>query len=250
MSKTIEEFESMVYGYGFDIDGFYGWQCWDLFAKYCQYLGYPIVNTTPESKGGSTYAKDLYNFRTTNGILTNFNLVTTPVKGDVVVFKEYEGWTPKSHVGIVISVKNDMILTLGQNQTGELHPKGILFGRKANEIYLPKKAVLGYFRPKCFTKKETNLNVAILNKVPTQAVKYGKKVKVLVKQTIYNAPSNKGTSTNLYYDANSTIICDYKVENDGYIWVSWKSAITGKRRWMKAFKVLNGKITKKYVKEL
>lgn len=41
---SYQEFKNMVLNNAYDIDGYYGAQCWDGFAKFCQYLGYPIFH--------------------------------------------------------------------------------------------------------------------------------------------------------------------------------------------------------------
>lgn len=94
MSKY-EEFKAQTNGKGYDIDGFYGNQCWDGYAKYCLFLGVPICHCAR-----SGYVKDIWELRKTNGILKHFDEVQTLQAGDVVVFKETPGWTPLSHIAL------------------------------------------------------------------------------------------------------------------------------------------------------
>lgn len=89
-----EEFKSMTNGKGYDVDGFYGNQCWDGYAKYCQYLGVPICHCQP-----SGFVKSIWEMRKTNGILKHFDEVGKLQPGDVVIFKEHPA-TPLSHVAL------------------------------------------------------------------------------------------------------------------------------------------------------
>lgn len=256
-TKTIEEFESITFGHGFNHDGFFGWQCWDLFAEYCKYLGYEVINTTSAKEGGSGYAKDLYNFRNENGILENFKFVQTPVKGDVVVFGESIPYTPKSHVGIVIRVEDSRILVLGQNQGGKPHPNGADYGSATNEIFLPRASVLGYFRPKCFTTRTSEMDVKVLNKLPKNAKKISKQYKyfypnrtlrILLAPNVSVAKIYKFYGVDQVYKMGSFVVCDYYVDHDGFRWYSWKSKINGERHWIKRGKVKDGKIIVSYGK--
>ena len=90
-----EEFKAMTMGKAYDIDGFYGAQCWDGYAKYCQHLGVPVTHCQP-----SGFVKSIWEMRKTNGILKSFDEVEKLQPGDVVVFKEYAGWTPLSHIAM------------------------------------------------------------------------------------------------------------------------------------------------------
>lgn len=95
-------FKSKWYNKGVDVDGYYGYQCWDSFAQWCKENGVPVINTTPVSQGGSGYAKDLWEKKAFNGILKYYDEV--PInqlkEGDVAIFKEVQGWTPLSHVAM------------------------------------------------------------------------------------------------------------------------------------------------------
>lgn len=143
---TYEEFKNEVLGKGFDADKHYGEQCWDGFAYYCQRLGYPVINCT-----NTKYARDLWEQRSTNGILNNFDEVTMMQAGDVAIFKVHP-MTPLSHVAIFdhdIDGVNGAFL--GQNQGGEVvSPNG---GSAFNIITLPYSATYNTaFRPKCFAQ--------------------------------------------------------------------------------------------------
>ena len=139
MSKTYKQFKSEVLGRAFDVDGYYGAQCWDGMAYYEKWLGYPVTNTDIHG-----YACDIWESRKTNGILKNFIEVTIMQPGDIAVFKKVANWTPYSHVAIFDSdAGGGYGWFLGQNQGAY---KGAF-----NLIKLPYSATFDTaFRPKCF----------------------------------------------------------------------------------------------------
>lgn len=138
MSKTYAQFKSEVLGKAFDIDGYYGAQCWDGMAYYERWLGYPITNTDIHG-----YACDIWESRKTNGILNNFIEVTVMQAGDIAIFRRVANWTPYSHVAIFDhDAGGGYGWFLGQNQGGI----GAFTLQK-----LPYSATFDTaFRPKCF----------------------------------------------------------------------------------------------------
>lgn len=86
--------------------------CWDGYAKYCQSLGVPYANCNVTG-----YVRDLWEQRTSNGILNYFDEVSVMQAGDVAIFKVVAGVTPYSHVAIFDSdAGNGYGNFLGQNQ--------------------------------------------------------------------------------------------------------------------------------------
>lgn len=140
-----QDFKKAVLGKAFDIDGYYGAQCWDGGAKYLMYLGYPVIDCTV-----SGYAKDIWIYRKTNGILNFCNEVSVLQSGDIVIFKEVPNITPYSHIAIFDSdIDGRYGWFLGQNQGG------------ANGAFtlckLPYSATYDTsFRPKCFVNQAQN----------------------------------------------------------------------------------------------
>lgn len=136
------DFKRAVLGKAFDIDGYYGAQCWDGGAKYLMYLGYPVIDCTV-----SGYAKDIWIYRRTNGILNFCNEVSVLQSGDIVIFKEVPNVTPFSHIAIFDSdIDGRYGWFLGQNQGG------------ANGAFtlckFPYSATYDTsFRPKCFVNQ-------------------------------------------------------------------------------------------------
>lgn len=139
---SYQDFKNTHLGNGYDIDGWFGDQCWDGFAEYCKYLGYPVINCTD-----SGYAQDLWTQRHSNGILNYFDEVEVMQPGDVAIF-DVTPSTPYSHVAIFDSdAGNGYGYFLGQNQGGEQkNPNG---GGVFNIVALPYSATFATaFRPK------------------------------------------------------------------------------------------------------
>lgn len=139
MSNSYNNFKNQVLGKGFDIDGAYGNQCWDGFAKYMQYLGYPVYHCTQ-----SGYVKDIWNLRKRSGILNYTKEVEVMQAGDIAIFGEYPV-TPYSHIAIFdhdIDGKNGVFL--GENQGA---PNGVF-----NLVTLPYSATIGALRPNAYVK--------------------------------------------------------------------------------------------------
>lgn len=139
---SYQDFKNTHLGNGYDVDGWYGDQCWDGFAEYCKYLGYPVINCTD-----SGYAQDLWTQRHSNGILNYFDEVEVMQAGDVAIF-DVTPSTPYSHVAIFDSdAGNGYGNFLGQNQGGEQkNPNG---GGVFNIVALPYSATFATaFRPK------------------------------------------------------------------------------------------------------
>lgn len=132
-----QDFKNEVLGNGYDIDGYYGNQCWDGYAKYCQCLGVPYASCFVTG-----YVRDLWEQRASNGILNYFDEVSVMQAGDVAIFKVVEGVTPYSHVAIFDSdVGNGYGNFLGQNQGAT---NGVF-----NTVTLPYSATYDTaFRPK------------------------------------------------------------------------------------------------------
>lgn len=112
MSKSYQEFKNIVLGKAFDVDGWYGAQCWDGYAYYMQYLGLKPAWCT-----STGYVQDIYTNMDSNGMKEQCELVYNLQAGDIVVFPR-NSVTPLSHVAIFDSdAGNGYGNFLGQNQT-------------------------------------------------------------------------------------------------------------------------------------
>ena len=131
-----DEFKSMTMGKAYDIDGFYGAQCWDGYAKYCSFLEVPATHCYP-----SGYVKSIWEERKKNGILKSFDEVDVLQPGDVVIFKEHPA-TPLSHVALFDhDAGGGYGWFYGQNQGG--------YNGAFNTVKLPYMATYDTaFRPK------------------------------------------------------------------------------------------------------
>lgn len=105
-------------------------------------LGYPRISCTV-----SKYAKDIWIYRKTNGILRNSIEVSIYKPGDIVVFKEVPNVTPYSHIAIFDSdIDGKYGWFLGQNQGG--------VGGAFNLCKFPYSATYDTgFRPKCLVNQ-------------------------------------------------------------------------------------------------
>ena len=223
---TYQEFKNQVLGKGFDVDGYYGNQCFDGYAYYCKWLGVPYANCT-----SSGYVKDIWNNRGSNGILNYFNEVTTMQSGDVAVFKVCSA-TPYSHIAIFDSdIDGTYGYFLGQNQGAT---NGVFSLCK-----LPYSATFDTaFRPKAFVANQTSTNTSsttstVLNSRPSDFVTETATFHPNTTIKVRKAPSTKGEDTGLVYEKGMLVIYDGYVKREGYVWISWIGS-SGTRRWMAA----------------
>lgn len=123
---TYDNWKNAVAGNGYDADGYYGDQCWDLTAEFWYNVGFPqgYPQTGPNQYASecwsySRYANAEYNGTTYFDLITNIENVK---RGDVVVFPGAPG-----HIGFADEdyniAKAGYIAILGQNQgTGGTPP--------------------------------------------------------------------------------------------------------------------------------
>lgn len=161
---SYQDFKNTHLGNGYDIDGWYGWQCYDLYAEYCNWLGVPYANCTD-----SGYAQDLWTQRHSNGILNYFDEVEVMQPGDVAIF-DVTPSTPYSHVAIFDSdAGNGYGNFLGQNQgSSKTNPNG---GSASNIIALPYSATF----PTAFRPKQSNNTAVVTNNSEPSSVVSGMK---------------------------------------------------------------------------
>lgn len=136
--KTPHEFYQERINKSVDVDGYYGAQCWDLFAYFCKCAGYPIFNCTT-----SGYVKDIWNNRNYTGILNYFDVVSVNAMqdGDWVIYGNCD-YAPYSHIAMFRKYNGDgSIVMLGQNQAGK---------QPASQVNAPIKGIVGVLRPKCY----------------------------------------------------------------------------------------------------
>lgn len=106
MAKVWSDFVRITQGRCIDIDGSCGAQCWDLFGRYCQFLGIPVQNTL------DGYARSL----TYIGNTPYFKQISKPQVGCVGVWTAYENGYILVYGHVAMYNGNGM--WYGQNQSG------------------------------------------------------------------------------------------------------------------------------------
>lgn len=153
MAQPFSVFVNTYNGTSHDVDGAYGAQCWDGYAFYMQWLGYPYAHCT--ASGG---AKDIWTQRASNGMLNSCNVVGSPQNGDIAVWGSNMG----GGYGHVAMYYNGMYF--GQNQGSSGGTNGGPFN-----LLSIGTAPLGWFRPKCYadgsggTVKVQRLRLTLIN---------------------------------------------------------------------------------------
>lgn len=138
MAFDIDDWVERTQNHYWDVDGYAGAQCWDLWAKYCMdAFSLPMgACITPTGWAGGIWTQ----YPTNPQIEQTFEKQGsdyTPVKGDVV-FWQVCGAYPYTHVAIVLDgIDGDMIDVLTQNPEPSVHKK------------LPlERAHVGYLHPR------------------------------------------------------------------------------------------------------
>lgn len=128
---TGHEFYFETIGKQYDVDNYFGAQCWDLFAYYCDRMGYKRVNCTRTG-----YVIDIYIDRMNNGVLDNFVEVSVPrlQDGDWCVFD----FGNVSHIAMFRLREGDKGIFLGLNQGADV----------VNQSVYELKYIVGCFRAK------------------------------------------------------------------------------------------------------
>ena len=120
---TYDEFRNAVNGNGYDLDGLYGYQCWDGVDLLYEQSDVGQYLYTGITFGGLGYAKECWTYtqaRALNGS-GHFEIVYDKAqikKGDIIVFNTYTGWYGTAgHIGFADEDYNgtDTISLLSQN---------------------------------------------------------------------------------------------------------------------------------------
>lgn len=80
----------------------------------------------------------------------------------------------------------------------------------------------------------------VLNYIPSDFIRENATFYPNCNLKIRKAPTESGVDTGLIYAPGMSVRYDGYVKREGFVWISWISASTGERRWMKAG-VLNSK---------
>ena len=187
-------------------------------------LGYPRISCTV-----SKYAKDIWIYRKTNGILRNSIEVSIYKPGDIVVFKEVPNVTPYSHIAIFDSdIDGKYGWFLGQNQGG--------VGGAFNLCKFPYSATYDTgFRPKCLVNQTSNTTYDVNKLVSEHALATLTVDAVAIRQGSPYGAVIKRVNTGFQFEYY------YKVVANGHRWVVNKdktqfmaisnSEVQGKELW-------------------
>ena len=212
---TYTDFYNSHLNKGYDIDGYYGWQCWDGYAEYCNWLGVPYAHC-----GLHGYACDVWEQRASNGILNYFNEVSVMQPGDVAVFRKVSGWTPYSHIAIFHSdIDGTYGWFFGQNQSGKYtNANG---GSSFNLCKLPYSATFDTaFRPKSFSNASTS-NSSTFDK--SALIEEHAKATFTV-DNINARVNDPNGSVCRQYNTNDTVEYHYKWVGNGHRYICWYEA--------------------------
>lgn len=136
--QSYDAFRGAVIGKGYDIDGAYGYQCWDGTALLWQQIGRSLMTGNGCASGCWTLKKDV-NAGKDFDLITNLKDVK---RGDVMVFSTGQ----YGHIGFADENYNGSgsVKLLGQNQGGT--PKNSKGGAGFNVVNMSTATFLGAFR--------------------------------------------------------------------------------------------------------
>ena len=149
---TYQEFRDAVIGHGYDIDGYFGYQCWDGVDLLYEQSDIGQYLYTGNRWGGSGVAKECWTYpqaRALNGSghFTAFTGSVNIKRGDILVLNTYSGWYGSAgHIAFADEDYNgtEYINMLGQNQGPNANPTtGVPFNIRNNFL---GTAFLGGFR--------------------------------------------------------------------------------------------------------
>lgn len=147
MDANPQSFYTRTVGKAYDVDGSYGFQCWDLWAECCRSNSVPLSVIHCSLTG---YVEDTWKLRHKSGILQYFDAIPADqiIVGDWIIWGKDYSLTPKSHVAMAWNGRQ----SFGQSQSGV---------KAANLVsYLDWSRALGAFRLKTWEAKN------MLNIVP------------------------------------------------------------------------------------
>lgn len=129
--STYDKFRNAVNGRGFDLDGYFGYQCWDGVDLLYQQSDVDQYLYTAHNVGqGEGTAKSCWLNDTARGLngSGHFSIITDKnqiKKGDIIVFNTYEGWYGSAgHIGFADEDYNgtEYINILSQNYGAGSNP--------------------------------------------------------------------------------------------------------------------------------
>lgn len=152
MDRTPTEFYSRTIGRAYDIDGAFGYQCWDYMAEQARSNNVPL-SVIHCSKTG--YVQDIWDLRHRSGILSYYDEIPAGSfrNGDMVIWGFDYPYTPKSHVAMFWNGQ-----AVGQSQSGQKFVCTV--------DYLDFDKALGGFRLKAW--EDTRMRIGSWQKIETE----------------------------------------------------------------------------------
>ena len=186
-------------GKGYDFDGAYGQQCFDLVNAYA------FANWGVSFRGAG--AIDLQN----TGVVGGFTKVSKPEVGDIFVQKNIYG--PYGHTGIVTGVTSQGVNVIDQNGTGRLDN----VTRRYFNFSDSKGTMVCYLRPPYANATQPAPNKPTLIKENATFISNTNELR------IRRAPSLTGEVAGVL-NKGDRIVYDGKISADGYRWVHYIGA--------------------------
>lgn len=183
--SSYDAFRNNVVNHGYDIDNYYGFQCWDGAALLWQQIGRDL------STGGTGAAKGCWTHARDKNAGADFDVVTSQTslrRGDVIVF----GGGQYGHIGFVDRINGDgTINVLGQNQNGGVN------GSPFNVIRMSLGNFLGAFR-----FKRWNVEPPVIQQPPQYKLVTDDVVNAVLRGDYGNGEDRKANLANAGYDYN------------------------------------------------
>lgn len=211
--KQPHEFYLGHIGRTIDMDGYFGGQCWDFFAKFCKDAGYPIFNCT-----SSGYVKDIWNNRNTSGILKYFDVVSVSEMqdGDWIIWGNCKV-APYSHIAMFRKYESGKTsaTVLGQNQSA---------GQVVNQEVMSLSGVIGVLRPKCYVVATVKGYIKV--KAPATFTFSVDGVRIRKSPSV-NGETLKDKGKDITYNNGQSVNYISYHHADGYTWIKYKRSVGG-----------------------
>lgn len=226
------EVKAAVLGRAFDIDGYYGPQCWDGVF----YVAENYLNGKRCHCGITGYVKDVAVQRSTNGILSwcrDVGLKAALQPGDICIWGNCAA-CPDSHIAFYDHDNGqNQVFFLGQNQGG--------YGFTVKQI--PVSGIIAVFRPDAWGSAVSSGSNGLPAGFTAERGTFTLSVDAI---NVRDQASTNGSIVAKYTKGQSVNYDCFRADKSGYVWISYISA-TGKRRYMAAGETnAQGRNTKPY----
>ena len=191
MAITFDKWIQQTQGRYWDMDGAYGAQCWDLWAKYSMDMyGMSIQDCiTPTGYAGGLYTSYPVSARCEQVYERIPASGYSPVAGDVAIWG-YGTYTPYTHVAIVAGnegVKNNSIYILTQNPDASALK------------WFPIDGLLGYLHPRTMPKSDVDNPTGDNNQGHPDSGRRGAWIHWQGDNLYLHETDNSGSHTRIFY---------------------------------------------------